>query len=335
MEKIVIPSGEVGKLEQLAGKPQALVQLIAKNYDHPGLESLAAVLTQHGAAVAELDMSLAFPHHPYTHDLRAFDFAEACPNLVSLTVGRCHLNETVLLHPALERVRLDDCWLYTSDPLRLGYPDSPASKVMRLDLQEVNWGNLEEDYLGHLAFGPDSVLQEFIYYGDEDNMEIYPEMITFDGCPHLNDVGIHVCGGWFVEFKGDLPALSDVGISSQRYGDHRFSFDEIGAGSSAYALRLRDRQGSFSGKKFLFAGEFRLLNLEKTHHIITQLGGEVVDTPSSEVAFAVLSDDEYAAYEAGTPSPLVAELVALVEQGAGIDIVDDSTFRGDIIYSWY
>ncbi len=302
MEKLVVRSSALEKLEHLAAKPPASVQLIAREYDHPGLGALAAALREHGAALSALELSLAFPHRPFTHDLREFDFAAACPHLETLSVGRCRLNETVLLHPALQKVTLEDCWLYTPDPFRLGYPEGPASLVAVLHLGEVNWGNLDEDHLSRLAFGPGAALQEFIYYGDEDNIEIYPETIIFDGCPGLTEAAIHVYGEWTVKFKGDLPNLSNVGISSQRFGDHRLYFDEIGDGSSAYARRLRDGQGPFAGQQFLFVGSFRYLNLNKARHIITQLGGAVVETASPALTYAVLGEEEYVAYEAGEPS---------------------------------
>ena len=242
MQTIVVPGAELDKLSALEDQAPASIKLVAKEYDHPGLEALAGALTKHGAALAELEMSLAFPRHPYTHNLRDFDFATACPNLVALSVGRCQLNETVLLHPALETVKLENCWLYTPDPLRLGYSESPASSVTELNLIDVNWGNPDEDYLSRLAFGPESPLKSLRYSLDEDASELYPEALIFDGCPNLAEVYLHVSGGWMVKFTGGLPRLSDVGLFSGRYGDHQCYVDGIGKGSSAYALRLREGQ---------------------------------------------------------------------------------------------
>jgi hypothetical protein len=335
MKKLGVRSSELEKLSRLVSQPPASVQLIAQDYDHAALDALASTLPEHGPALGALELSLGFPHHPYNHDLYAYDFAAACPNLETLTVGRCLVNETVLLHPTLRQVTLKHCWLYTPDPLRLGYPDSPASQVAALNLEEVNWGNPDKNHLSQLAFGPGTALHEFAYYGDEDDMEIYPEAITFEGCPHLAKVVIHVCGGWTAKFKGDLPSLSTVGISSQRYGDHRLYFDEIGDGSSAYALRLRDGQGPLAGQQFLFVGQFRHLNLKKARHVITQWGGAVVETASPALTYAVLGEEEYAAYEAGSPSPQVAEVIAQVKQGAATEIIDDDTLRGWIIDNCY
>lgn len=239
MERLTVRSSEVEKLDRLVGAPPASVYLIATDYDHYALKTLASALTQHGAALAALEISLAFPQRPFTHDLRGFDFVAACPHLTTLSVGRCGVNASVLLHPALEEVRLDDGWLYTPDPLRLGYPDSPASRVTRLHLNGVNWGNRDEDLLGRLAFGPRSPLHTFSYYLDEDDVELYPEEMLFEGCPHLAELTVHICGGWLLKLKGDLPALKDVDASSRPYGDHHLSFHEIGDHSSDYALHLR------------------------------------------------------------------------------------------------
>jgi len=335
MEKLFVRSSALEKLEHLAGRPPASIHLVAKEYDHPGMGALAAALREHGAALGALELSLAFPHRPFTHDLREFDFAAACPYLETLSVGRCRLNQTVLLHPALQKVTLEDCWLYTPDPFRLGYPSSPFSQVAVLNLGEVNWGNLDEDCLSTLAFGPGTALRSFCYYGDEDNIEIYPETITFDGCPGLTEAAIHLYGDWALKLKGDLPHLDAFSASSQRYGNHRLYFDKIGDGSSAYALRLRDGQGPFAGQQFLFVGEFRYLNLNKARHIITRLGGAVVETASPALTYAVLGEEEYAAYETGAPSPQVAAIAALAEQGAAVEIVDDSNLRGWIIDGWY
>lgn len=334
MQKIVVAPGDFDKLNSLADNPPGSTQLVAVNYEHYSLKKLAAALNEHGAALTKLQASLAFPQHPYTHDWRDLDFAAACPHLTTLSLGRCRLNETVLCHPTLRDVTLENCRLFTADPLRLGYADSAVSRVAHLKLLEVNWGNLDEDYLAHLAFGPQSPLETFIYYGDEDDIEVYPETIIFDGCPELIEVGIHVCGAWLAKFRGDLPQLTDLGLSSARYGDHRLSFDEIGDGSSAYAQRFRDGKGPFAEEQYLFVGEFRHLNLDKVRHVITQLGGEVVESPSPALTFAVLNDEAYAAYEAGTPTPQVAEVVALVEQGAEIEIYDLDAFR-NMIYGWY
>jgi hypothetical protein len=235
----------------------------------------------------------------------------------------------------LRRVTLENCFLFTRDPFRLGYPDSPASQVTDLDLRQVNWGNADEDHLGQMAFGPGAALRTLSYYGDEDDIEISPETFTFDACPHLSQVDVHVCGWWAVRFQGDLPRLDRIGISSQRHGDHYMSFDAIGDGSSAYALSLRDGQGPFAGQRFLFLGDFRYLNLAKATRVITQLSGEVVDEVSPALTYAVLGEEEHAAHEAGTPSAPVAEIEALVEQGAAIEIVDDSRLRGWIIDGWY
>lgn len=335
MEKLDVRSSEPDKLERLTDQPPGSIHLVAQEYDHSGLEALAAALREHGTALGALEMSLAFPQHPFTHDLRDLDFAAACPHLETLSVGRCRLNASVLLHPTLQKVTLEDCWLYTPDPLRLGWPDSPASRVTTLHLSEVNWGNPDEDYLSRLAFGPGACLQEFVYYGDEDNMEIYPEIIVFDGCPDLTDVVIHVCGGWLLKLQGDLPKLNTLAASSKRYGTHRLDFDGIGEGSSAYTLRLRDGQGPLAGQQFLFLGEFRHLDLNKARHVITRLGGVVVETVSPALTYAVLGEKEYAAYEADTPSPQVAEIAALAEQGAAVEIVDDDELRGEIIDGWY
>ena len=335
MKKLVVRSSALGKLEQLAGQPPASIYLVAPKYDHFGLETLTAALREHGAALGALELALAFPQHPYTHDLRGFDFAAACPHLETLSVGRCRLNQTVLLHPALRKVTLENCWLYTPDPFRLGYPDSPHSQVTLLHLKEVNWGNPDEDDLERLAFGPGAALQEFVYYGDEDDIEICPETIVFDGCPDLTNVEIHVCGDWLLKLQGNLPGLNDFVASSKRYGTHRLSLDGIGDGSSALALSLRDGQGPFAGQQFLFLGQFPYLDLDKARHVITQLGGVVTGTVSPALTYAVLGEKEYAAYEAGTPSPQVAEVVALMEQGAAVEIVDDSELRGEIIDGWY
>jgi hypothetical protein len=233
MEKFVVRSSELEKLARLAGQPPASIHLIAQAYDHFGLETLATALCEHGAALGALEFALAFPHHPYHHDLRGFDFAVACPHLETLSVGRCRVNASVLLHPTLKQVELRNCWLYTPDPLRLGDPESPASHVAQLTLREVNWGNHDEDLLSH------------------------------------------------------------------------------------------------------FLGEFRYLNLEKVRHVIKTLGGAVVETASPALTYAVLGKEEYAAYEAGNPSPQVAEIAALAEQGAAVEIVDDDNLRGWIIDGWY
>ena len=48
----------------------------------------------------------------------------------------------------------------------------------------------------------------------------------------------------------------------------------------------------------------------------------------------VVRSEEYAAYQAGTPSPQVAEIVAWVAQGAEIDVCGLDDFR-DRICGWY
>jgi len=334
MKKLSIISSELEKLAALENQAPASIYLTATEYDHISLKALVAALTEHGAALGALDLSLAFPQHPYHHDLHDFDFAAACPHLESLSVGRCRVNASVLLHPTLRQLSLRHCWLTTPDPFRLGYPGSPASQLSELTLRGVNWGNDEEDLLSQCAFGPDASLQSFTYSLDEDDSERYPEALIFDGCPELAEVRIGVCGGWMALFKGDLPHLARVGLSSQRYGDHRISFGEIGDGSSAYALRLRDGKGPFAGEQYIFVGTFPYLNLDKVRHIITALGGVVVENAAPELSFAILSDEEYAAYESGTPSPQVAEIAALVAQGTDINIYALEAFR-DMISGWY
>ncbi|MDX9953094.1 MAG: hypothetical protein RBT75_03315 [Anaerolineae bacterium] len=331
MEKIVVRNHGLETLAQLAGKAPGSVQLIAREHDHPGLDALAAALREHGAAVGALEASLAFPHHPFTHDLRDFDFAAACPHLTTLYLGRCRVNATVLCHPTLQAVTLEESWLFTSDPFRLGYPDSPASQVANLRLLEVNWGNPDEDCLSSVAFGPASPLCSFVYYGDEDNMEIYPETFTFEGCPQLAEVGIHVCGGWMAKFKGDLPQLTDLGLSSARYGDHSMYFNAVGDGSSDYLRQLRDGRGPYAGEQFLFIGEFPHFNTGKARHVLTQLGGDVLDTPAPALTQLVLGAEEYAAYQQGTPTPQVAEILA---QGPSIEVLSDDDLR-EMLWGWY
>ena len=141
----------------------------------------------------------------------------------------------------------------------------------------------------------------------------------------------------------DLTNVGEVASVGQASGSNYHSLeintDELWVksydGSSAYALRLRDGQGPFAGQQFIFLGEFRYLNLEKVRHVIKTLGGAVVETASPALTYAVLGEEEYAAYEAGNPSPQVAEIAALVEQGATVEIVDDDNLRGWIIDGWY
>ncbi len=295
MEKLVVRSSALEKLERLSGRPSASIHLVAKKHDHFGLEALAAALRELGAALGALDMSLAFPQHPFSHDLRDLDFAAACPHLETLSLGRCRLNASVLLHPTLKKVTLENCWLYTSDPLRLGYPDSPCPQVTTLHLSGVNWGNPDEGYLGQLAFGPGAALKEFIYYGDEDDIELYPEIVVFDGCSDLSDVVVHVCGGWWLKLQGDLPRLDTFAASSGRYGPHRLSLDGIGDGSSAFALSLRDGQGPFTGQQFLFAGQFRHLAnlLAGAEAALLPLGVQSTLTDVVSYTFAYEGGDEY------------------------------------------
>lgn len=341
MEKLIIKLSELDKLAHLADKSPASIHLVTQKYDHPSMKQLFQALAQHGSALGALNVSLDFPHHPYNHDLRNFDFAAMCPNLESLTVGRCYLNESVIFHPTLQRLSLKSSCLFTRDPLYLGYSDAAGhsdvlhTHITDLLLDDVNWGNQDKDLLSTLAFGPKAQLRAFSYHLDEDYSELYPESIIFESCTHLTEVSIHICGGWEVTFKGNLLSLSDVALSSQRYGDHRLSFAEVGEGSSAYVLRLRDGQGPLTGNSFLFIGKFKYLNMDKVRHIITQWGGRVVEQASPELTHVVLNDSEYAAYEADIPSPQVADITALVTQGAKIKIVNDEELRGWIIDSWY
>ncbi len=331
MEKIVVRNHALETLAQLAGKAPGSVQLSAREFDHPGLDALAATLRAHGAAVGALEAGLAFPHDPFTHDWRGFDFAAVCPHLTTLYLGRCRVNESVLRHPTLQAVTLEESWLFTADPLRLGYPDSPASQVANLRLLEVNWGNPDAECLSAAAFGPASPLRSFVYYGDEDNMEIYPEAFTFEGCPQLVEVGIHVCGGWMAEFNGDLPQLTDLGLSSARYGAHRMYFDAVGDGSSAYLRQLRDGRGPYAGEQFLFVGQFPHFNVEKARHILTRLGGNVLESPTPALTQLVLGAEEYAAYQQGTPTPQVAEILA---QGMSVEVLSNDDLR-EMLWGWY
>lgn len=311
-------------LQDLAGKEAGSVHLVAKDCDAQGIEAVVSACLSHGKAVGALTLSRA---RYDTHDLTELDVVACLPHVRTLNLGRLRLNGSVLNHPEVEHVQLEACWLLTSEPFV-----AQAPRLKTLSLQEVNWGDLEEACLGQCTFGLNAALESFKYSLDEDNAELCPEVLVFDGCPHLREIYLHVTGTWKLALRGDLAAFEKLTASSQRYGSHSLDFQGIGAGSSPFARSLQEGRGPCHGQHYCFLGEIEDLN--KIIPLIKALGGQVSTQLNPAVTCLVLDETEYAAYEDGEPSPQVAEAV-LREQEGTLEIYDIDYFTTDLFYAWY
>ncbi len=81
----------------------------------------------------------------------------------------------------------------------------------------------------------------------------------------------------------------------------------------------------------MFVGKFPHFNVEKAWHILTQLGGNVLESPAPALTQLVLGDEEYAAYQQGTPTLQVAEILA---QGTSVEVLSADDLR-EMLWGWY
>lgn len=225
------------------GRPDGSVHLVALKLDARSLDKLEAELGEHGASVGKLEVSFEPKGRGPDHSLVTLDFAQACPNLVEAAVTRCWVNDSILLHPTLKKVRLERCRLYTADPLILGNQanDSPLEE---LSLQNVNWGTPAISYRRHsletFVIGPGAQLRVLDYHVEDSHAEMVPAAIELVSCMQLERVRIRVEGTPYeLKLRGDFPALRELEAASGLAEHHSTDFSMISGQSSDFALSLR------------------------------------------------------------------------------------------------
>lgn len=239
MKELKISSEDMRALDALKEASPASILLLCANTSHEALDHIFNALKDHGQAVAKLEVSLVFPSTPFEYKLQDFDFAQYCPNLVELQLGRCEVGESVLTHPKLQLLVLNEGWLYTQDPFELGVKEE--SFLKELVLNDTNWGNEERKSI-QLIIGSKSHLKRFSYSLDEDYASACTHAIEIKDAPHLEELYGNICATWEVIYKGSLPSLKRVYGTGGQYGRAKFDFSQIADDSSAYAIKIRDVQ---------------------------------------------------------------------------------------------
>lgn len=237
MKEIKISSDNINQLEDLKEASPASIRLKCLKASHETLDQVFNLLKDQGEALAELELSLIFPSDPFVHNLQDFDFAQYCPNLTSLILGRCKVGESVLNHPKIKLLVLDESWIYTQNPFELGVKEDAYLK--ELVLNDTNWSN-EKGNNVTLIIGPKSCLKRFDYSLDEDYVSACTDRIEVKDAPHLQELYGNICASWKVIFSGSLPSVKKLYGTGGQYGRVSFDFSEVSDDSSKYIVNLRD-----------------------------------------------------------------------------------------------
>ncbi|MDJ1471076.1 hypothetical protein QNI19_08350 [Cytophagaceae bacterium DM2B3-1] len=286
MDTLTIRSSSPNIWEQVKTAPPGSLYLQCEDASHDLLSAIVTCLTDFGASVQKLDLSLYFPQDPVYHDMVFFDFVASCPNLEQLTLKYCEVGASLLLHPKLKSLHLENCRLRTDDLVEIGV--ASTSVLEEMALYDTNWCNNDEKNVKKLTIGSRSSLKTLNYSLDEDSVETYPDDIEINGCPLLENIRIDIDATWRVTLKGNLPKLVTHRFSSGRFGNHELDFSQIGDGSASDLIRIRDGEGSLKGTVYVFLGENGHFQLDKAKHIVQVYGGSWKDSIDEQVTHAVL-----------------------------------------------
>ena len=239
MEKLKITPENLYELEKLNKAVPASIQLQCTKASHDNLDQVFLTLQNSGDAIIELECSLLFPSKPFEYNLLDFDFAKYCPYLETLKLGRFHLSESVLNHPKLKLLALDESWLFTSDPCNLGI--EKESFLEEIVLNDTNWSNEKRGNV-KLVIGSKSHLRRFDYSLDEDYVSNCTDFIEIKDAPFLEEIYGNICINWKMVLCGSLPKLQRIYGSGGQYGQTSFDLSQVNDQSSVYIRKIRDNR---------------------------------------------------------------------------------------------
>ncbi|MDJ1505302.1 hypothetical protein [Xanthocytophaga agilis] len=322
MDTLIIRSSSPNIWEQVQTAPRGSLYLQCEDASHDLLSAIVTCLTDFGASVQKLELSLYFPQDPVYHDMVNFDFVTSCPNLEELSLRYCEVGVSLLQHPKL-KLELDNCWWRTDDLVGIGV--SSISVLEEMTIYDTNWCNRDEISIAKLTIGAKSSLKTLNYSLDEDSVENYPDDIEINGCPLLENIRIDIDATWRVTLKGNLPKLVKHSFGSGRFGNHELDFSQIGDGSASDLIRIRNGEGPLKGMFYVFLGENGRFQLDKAKHIVQVYGGSWKDTINEQVTHAVLlgeASDEWDSEDLVNENLL--KLRDLLDEGNDIELIMDN-----------
>lgn len=323
MNVLTITSSNLHTLEVLKGAEPGSVHLKCEEASDDMLTIIMKSLQDSGRAIGMLDIGYWSSDHPYRYDMVNFDFVSGCPNMEELNLKCCEAGASLLKHPRLKKLRLDECWWCTEDLVEIGTDSTSA--LEELMLYDTNWSNMDKSNIGKLSIGTRSSLMSFKYSLDEDSVEAYPEDIEINGCPFLESIRIDIDADWRLTLKGDLPKLVKHSFGSGRYSNHQLDFAQVGDKSAAELISIRNGEGLFKGMIYVFLGDNKHFQVNKVRHVIRVYGGIIKDNIDAQVTHAVLlgeASDEWDSEDLVEENLL--KLRDLLDDGSDIELVMDN-----------
>lgn len=321
------------ELEILKTAESNSVSLLCEKATHESIDSIINVLKDFGSVLTDLTLELIFPSSPYNHDLKEFDFASNCPNLVNLHLTRCDVNESVLKHPAIKMLKLRKLWLHTSSIVQIGV--DAYSTIEYFELADCNWCNEEKESVSKLTIGEKSALKEILYSIDEDDAECSVKNFEIYNTPALEKIYLNVHLNFSTEFIGKIPKLKMITTRSGRFASHNLDFTKVEDGSSAYLVDIRNGKGECFGHVYVFMGEDEYFDQDKLKALIKVLGGKVQSTIDKNVTHVCLFGDfseEWLSEELSIDE--LVNLKSLIDNGQEIDVMDQE-YIADYFIDWY
>lgn len=321
------------ELEILKTTESNSVIISCENATHETIDLIINVLKDFGSALTDLKLKLTFPSDPYKHDLTEFDFAASCPNLENLNLERCDVNESVLKHPAIKKLKLKKSWLHTSHMVQIGVDADSA--IEYLELGDCNWCNEEKESVSKLTIGERSALKEILYSIDEDDAECSIKNFEICNTPALEKLYLNVHLNFSLELIGNIPKLAKITARSGRFASHNLDFTKVEDGSSAYLVDIRNGKGECFGHVYVFMGEGESFDQDKLKALIVVLGGKIQSTINENVTHVCLFGDyseEWISEELSIDE--LVNLQSLIDDGQEIEVMDEE-YVSDYFIDWY
>ncbi|MCB1176993.1 MAG: hypothetical protein KDK36_05380 [Leptospiraceae bacterium] len=333
MISLNIQEDNLNDLEVLKSAEPGTVQLSSIDISHEIIDSIIEVIKVNGLSLDSLTIKLKFPLKPYHYNLKDFDFAEYCPNLIKLDLKRCDINASILNHPNLIEIKLEELWLTSESSVRIGVDQKSILK--NFQFYDSNWCDEDRNSIEELIIGPESSLQSFEYSIDEDYMECVAEVIEINSCKDLEKLYLRIDSSWDLEIKGVIPNLKKLTATSGRFGHHTINISDVEDGSSEYLIRLRDGNGPYKNEKHIFLGESKYFNTKKAKELIELLGGKIYDTLNESTTHVNLLgqlSEEWLSEKLSSKDLL--ELKNLIDNGQDIEVFEEE-YISDYLDGWY
>lgn len=177
------------------------------------LNQIARFVQEHGNLLHSL--FIRPKHWKSEADFERIDFVTNCPHLRVLNLKRGRVNESVFVHPTLERLELLEVTCRGPQEILIG-DEASEGPLQMMSMMDCNISAKT------FTIGPAAQLKTFRYYLDEDFSEsdILPSDFVFQACPYLEEITIHACAAWTILIDGLLPQLEYLSLDGQQYGSY-------------------------------------------------------------------------------------------------------------------